>query len=414
MAYNELIKNFNRIRKYMREFYVYGFKSRDDYTDKSARSYDDERRRLESWLRRNIGFRMTEEGKVIFISVDSRWTDRHNPLYAGWKAKSFTDGDITFHFILMDILEDADEALSVPEIMDRVDMFLSEFDEPRLFDESTVRKKLREYVSEGIIGVEKKGKTNYYRRAEMDNYYSLDTLDFFSEVAPCGVIGSFILDKVNGSPGRFLFKHHYITGALDSEVMYQLFIAMREKKSVLLSRINRNGENLKENHVVPLQIMLSVQGGRQYLMAFSERVNRITSYRLDSIQSVLLEEHCDRFDDLRKRFEEMRPHLWGVSLQGRSGERMDHVEFTIRYEDDEDHIPKRLEREKRCGTVERVDEHTCRFSADVFDAEELVPWIRTFICRITEIHFSDERLEKKFRQDIDEMYRMYESGGDEI
>jgi len=29
MAYNELIKNFNRIREYMRDFYLYGFKSRD-------------------------------------------------------------------------------------------------------------------------------------------------------------------------------------------------------------------------------------------------------------------------------------------------------------------------------------------------------------------------------------------------
>ena len=46
-SYNELIKNFEKIRGYMREFYVYGFKSRNDYDKKSARSYDDERRRLE-------------------------------------------------------------------------------------------------------------------------------------------------------------------------------------------------------------------------------------------------------------------------------------------------------------------------------------------------------------------------------
>ena len=50
MPYSELIKNFNRIREYMREFYVYGFKSREEYTKMSARSYDDERRRMESWL----------------------------------------------------------------------------------------------------------------------------------------------------------------------------------------------------------------------------------------------------------------------------------------------------------------------------------------------------------------------------
>ena len=30
-TYNELIKNFERIRSYMRDFYIYGFKSRDDF-----------------------------------------------------------------------------------------------------------------------------------------------------------------------------------------------------------------------------------------------------------------------------------------------------------------------------------------------------------------------------------------------
>ena len=30
MAYRELIKNFARIRSYMRELYVYGFKSREE------------------------------------------------------------------------------------------------------------------------------------------------------------------------------------------------------------------------------------------------------------------------------------------------------------------------------------------------------------------------------------------------
>ena len=44
MAYSELIKSFDRIREYMRQFYVYGFKSRSEYDMKSARSYDNERR----------------------------------------------------------------------------------------------------------------------------------------------------------------------------------------------------------------------------------------------------------------------------------------------------------------------------------------------------------------------------------
>lgn len=165
MAYSELIKNFNRIREYMREFYVYGFKSRDEYTKKSARSYDDERRRLESWLGDAMRFRQTPEGKSVFISIDSR-VSRHNPLYAAWKTKSFTDGDITLHFILFDILHDHETALSLAEIMEQIDMYLQNFHEPRVFDESTVRKKLKEYIVEGILAAEKHGKTVCYRRAD--------------------------------------------------------------------------------------------------------------------------------------------------------------------------------------------------------------------------------------------------------
>ena len=68
-SYSELIKNFEKIRAYMRDFYVYGFKSRDDYQKKSARSYDDERRRLESWLGEHMSFLRTPEGGNVFISL---------------------------------------------------------------------------------------------------------------------------------------------------------------------------------------------------------------------------------------------------------------------------------------------------------------------------------------------------------
>lgn len=229
MAYSELIKNFNRIREYMREFYIYGFKSREEYNKKSAHSYDDERRRVESWLGENMQFRRTAEGKNVFLSIDSR-VSGHNPLYKAWKTKSFTDGDITLHFILFDLLFSSDISMTIPEIMSEVDAFISEFDEPRYYDESTIRKKLREYVKEGLIISEKKGKVMYYHRAEDVAMCGIDTLDFFSEVAPCGVVGSYLLDKVSAHEEHFIFKHHYITSAMDSEILHMLFEAMHQKK----------------------------------------------------------------------------------------------------------------------------------------------------------------------------------------
>ena len=65
MAYNELIKNFEKVRAYMREFYVYGFKSRTEYDAKSARSYDDERRRLGAGWETTCGSRRRRKERTF-------------------------------------------------------------------------------------------------------------------------------------------------------------------------------------------------------------------------------------------------------------------------------------------------------------------------------------------------------------
>lgn len=412
MAYSELIKNFNRIRDYMREFYVYGFKSRDGYTKKSARSYDDERRRMESWLGDYMRFRQTPEGKAVFLSIDSR-VSHHNPLYAAWKTKSFTDGDITLHFILLDILHSPQVALSLNEITEAVDGYLLSFGEPRLFDSSTVRKKLNEYIAEGIVVSEKHGRALYYRRAESADACDADILDFFSEVAPCGVVGSYLLDRQVSHDDHFAFKHHYITGATDSEILCSLFDAMSQKRCVTLEKTSTRSGKVCESQVVPLRIFFSVQSGRQYLMAYTPLSKRISGYRTDNILSVRLGEVSEQFDALRRTLNGMRRHMWGVSTQGLSKERTEHVEFTVKYGDDEEYIRRRLEREKRCGTVENLDRNTSKFSADVFDSSELIPWIRTFICRITDLSFSNKELEKRFWDDVNEMYALYGVEGGE-
>ena len=86
MAYSELIKNFEKIRDYMREFYVYGFRTRSEFNKKSARSYDNERRRVESWLGDYMSFHQDASGKSIYISVDNRTVPR-NPLHNALEGK---------------------------------------------------------------------------------------------------------------------------------------------------------------------------------------------------------------------------------------------------------------------------------------------------------------------------------------
>ena len=410
-SYSELIKNFEKIRAYMRDFYVYGFKSRDDYQSKSARSYDDERRRLESWLGDHMSFVRTPEGKNVFISIDSR-TIRHNPLYNAWKAKSFTDGDITLHFIIFDILHDPSVKRTVSELLAEIDeKYLSGFQSPMMFDESTVRKKLKEYCEAGIIVAEKEGRKAYYRRTDSTDISDLnDVLHYFSEVAPCGVIGSFILDKEESDTDAFTFKHHYITGAIDSGVLASLFTAMREKRAVTVSNMSRRRDMPRRNRIVPLRVFISVQSGRQHLLAYLPEYNHFQSYRVDYLSNVKLEDPTPRFDELRAELDRMQSKMWGVSVKrnNEDAEHLEHVEFTVKVEDNEEYIVGRLEREKRVGTVEKLDENTYRFSADVYDSSEMIPWIRTFICRIVKMKFSNRSVENQFKKDLEAMYWMYD------
>ena len=409
-SYSELVKNFERVRSYMREFYVYGFKSRDDFNKMSGRSYDDERRRMESWLGDHMSFIRTPEGKSVFISIDSR-TSSHNPFYKAWKSKSFTDGDITLHFILFDILHSPEVILSVNEIVELIDSkYLSHFSEPMMFDESTVRKKLKEYCDEGIVVCEKIGRKAFYHRADDVSLPELSrVLDFYSEISPCGAVGSFLLDKIGKRESSFAFKHHYITSAMDSDVLAQLFCAMRERRIVSVYNKSRRSDEPRENRIIPLRIFVSVQNGRQHLLAYQPDFNCIKSFRIDYLSNVKLLEVTPRFDELRCELSRMQSYIWGVCPKHTKlgSRRTEHVEFYIRVNPGEEYIVNRLEREKRIGEVTRLDDLTYRFSADVYDTSEMIPWIRTFICRILKIKFSNRSVENKFKDDLRQMYKIY-------
>lgn len=278
MAYSELIKNFERIRDYMREFYVYGFKSREEYDTKSARSYDNERRRIESWMGDYMSFHQDATGKNVFLSVDSRRIP-HNPLHKAFKAKSFTDKDITLHFYILDILADGD-ALSSTEIVDRInDDYLSHFDDAFSLDESTVRKKLKEYETIGLLKTQKSGREVLYQRTD-DESFDLsswsEALAFYSEADPIGVIGSYLMDKLDNPTEAFRFKHHYILHALDSDVLCEILQAIDEQRAVELTIRSLRNSREYQRTICPLKIYISTQSGRQYVLGYHYLFFRLT------------------------------------------------------------------------------------------------------------------------------------------
>jgi DNA-binding transcriptional ArsR family regulator len=412
MAYSELIKDVSRIRGYMREFFVYGFKTRDEVGLKSARSYDNEKRRIESWLAGYMSFRQDAGGKAVFLSVDSRHTP-HNPLYKAWKAASFTKNDISLHFALLDILADG-KPRSLSELLAAIDVeYLPSFAYQGLIDESTLRKKLKEYTENGLLCVSRQGKQHLYSLSgdSFDLQPWRGAVQFFSEGGPLGVVGSFVLDKYEGQPPRlFSFKHRYLLFALDSGILMDLLNAIHARQRIELELTGRQGGR-RQAAAVPLKICVSTQGGRQYLAAYSIWSKKIAFFRLDAITKVKPLEAEAEFSSFLELFKSEQPHIWGVSC---AQHRLEHIEMTLALGPQDAHVIRRLEREKRCGSVAQTSESEWRFAADVYDAGEMMPWLRTFIGRISSLACSNKHVEQQFWSDCRALAQMYEGEGNAV
>ena len=185
--------------------------------------------------------------------------------------------------------------------------------------------------------------------------------------------------------------------------------AMRQKRVVTITNHSRRSDEPRRNRIIPLRIFISTQNGKQHLIAYQPDFNAFRSFRIDYLSSVKLEDVTPRFDELRDMLDKMQSKMWGVvpNRAKRGKERIEQVSFTIKVAENEDYIVKRLYREKRNGRVEKLDDSTYRFTADVYETGELIPWIRTFICRIVQMNFSNRTEENRFKADLEEMYKMY-------
>ena len=152
-------------------------------TQKASATYDNEKRRIESWLSDHVHTSLEGHKKKVSVQVDSG-NIFQNPLYQCYRSKTFTDNDIRLHFILMDALED--NAMSVSEIADYISANYG-----MIIDVQIIRIKLKEYVKEGLVSEVKSGrnilytKTGCYADDIVSRYKGFwDMIKFFSEENP--------------------------------------------------------------------------------------------------------------------------------------------------------------------------------------------------------------------------------------
>lgn len=405
--FQELVKSFPKTREYVRDFFVYGFRTRNEFKGKSPRTYDNERRRLECWLGSYVRKDHVSGGSNISLAIDSNLLDT-NPLFRVWKTKSFTDNDIVLHFLILDILQDGR-----PQTAETItDLLLSEHD--ALFDIQTVRRKCNAYAKEGLLEKQKIGKTVVFSldltlpRWLRSNENIQDALSFYQISEVFGVIGNELTEQMDWQNQTFRAKHSFCVHTLEDEILLSLLDAMNQKVRVRLELKSPRTETKTSSACVPLQIFISTRTGRRYLCGYVQRKKRFSCFRLDSVKCAALLDPCPEYDELTEKLGRNRKFLWGVSFQGEEGHHLDKLTMTIQaIEPAENYIVDRLKREGRGGTVTRIGRNVYQYETEAFDCNEMLPWIRTFIGRILDLTCTAKSVEQRFYRDLQEMYEMY-------
>lgn len=407
--FSELIKSFDKTRDYVRDFFIYGFKVRNEFNRKSSRTYDNEKRRVESWLGDFLRYDSTQRGKQIAISVDSGHI-YENPLYKAYYSKSFTDNDIKLHFMLCDILSE-DKGLNVRQITEILNEKYNE-----IFDEQTVRNKLKEYTNEGIFISEKQGKTDcFYLSPDtiedfFEKYKGLDeAVKYFSESSEFGVIGNSLLKAADIKNSTFLRKHNYIVHTLEDEILLCISEFIKNKRLIKITNFSKNGYS-SEKTGVPLKIYVSVQTGRRYLIMYTEQYQKFSSFRLDFIKSACDMGNCAEFDELLEKLNKDEKRCFGVSFGNKTdgNDEYGKIKIVLRADEKtEKYIIDRLEREKRCGKIEKTGDNLITYSAEIFDIQETMSWIKSFTGRIVSVEGTCTEVIQKFYDDISRMYSIY-------
>ena len=409
--FSQLIKKFDKIRDYMRDFYVYGFKTRNDFTKKSLRTYDNERRRCESYLGEYMKFDYGDKGKTAFVSVDcSRITI--NPLYAAWKSKSFTKSDIMLHFYILDNLKDT--CCTADELTDAICL-----QSGVTFDVQTVRNKCKEYIKAGLLTLEVRNKSHFYSVAPdhlstndkndlplLENL--TDAITFFQGSAPFGEIGSYILDTHSRQNNLFVFKHHYIAHTLENGILFDLLCAIRQNTTVYLELQSERTGQIYYAHLLPLKIFVSASTGRRYICAYSPHKRRYSTSRLDYIKKIVLGESLnpDFTDEIRGKLSGNLPFVWGVGFGGQRRSEILCMKLHIN-EVTEQYIITRIMQEGQGGELLRLYENTFLYTKELFDTSDMSPWIKTFIGRIIALEGTNREVINRFYNDIGRMAKVY-------
>ena len=194
---------------------------------------------------------------------------------------------------------------------------------------------------------------------------------------------------------------------IDSQILAALLEAIQRRSCVEITVLNpANGEVRRVN--TPVKIYISTETGREYAVFWSHSESRFYLTRIDRILQVSLLDENPQWDHLCAAFQELAPHIWGMSSRSEGGKaELQWLEMDILLEPHEQFILQRLQREKRSASLTKLEEGRYRIRAEVFDPYEMMPWILSFTGRIARLESSDLRVKTHYREFLRSWEELY-------
>lgn len=414
-----LIRDYENIRSILRDVYIYGCFSKDDFLEKgiSGRKFDNEQRRINAYLPdRFIKKRRVNKKVLSYCSYDIS-ESQSNFLAESYRNKSFTMLDVLSYFFVNQVL--GDEEMSLAEILELMPVVTDEIE----FTKDNLRIKLEELCSVGLLICKKSGRNVTYKLPD-DIWESFTDeelrnicifLQFVEMVSPFEMPFYYLQKKLKmymecnrkihlKENSLFQFKHNHLFNSLDNEVLMRTLKLIHSKKMVEVQLDNSS----KVFEVIPMKILHECTYGRQYLLAFNPKFGTMSNLRIDKIKEIkecrdLSRVEMDLMDVEFSKFE----HSWCTSIK-----KTEHQEVKIHFmfdEKEEFYILKRIKREGHGGRITKIEDGLYEYVTSVYDPGEMVPWIRSFGERAKVISSGSFVIEEKIKDDWEMAVKKYES-----
>lgn len=424
MALNKsslLIRDYENIRQILRDIYIFGCFSRDDFIERkgiSGRKYDKEQQRISAYLPEKFIQKRYVDKKVLLYCSYSVMDGGSNHLADTYRNKSFTALDVMSFFFVQQLLNENKE-MTAAEILNA----LPATNDSAIFTKDNLRVKLDELVDKGFIQIRKEGRRILYRLAEdiwegFSNDELMDIclfLEFMKNVSPIEMPYYFLHEKLmlylsvergKTVSGRdiFHFKHNHLFNSLDNEILLEILRAIKADQ-MLEVFFYGNDKGVK---VIPIELIHDSVYGRQYLYCLDIERDHSTVIRLDRMRHISVFKKLTKDDGDRKAsMEGYSDHCWCTSG---ADEILSEIVIEFRFdEQNENYILRRIQAEGHGGTIDRLAEGLYEYRIKLRDPDEMIPWIRSFGERAKVISSGQKKTEEKVAEEWKKALVKYES-----